>query len=245
MEEIEKFVLSMEEKVTELDAQMQEQVQSLNAKMDAIKALIKEKKIDIDNAKNSIEGRIWRVGDVLLSDGVVVNADNVEDMEEADIQKAEGIVCAVKKDGKIAYILNAKQPTAKFNEKGNYENKLSKYKDGWKTPDIKTLQKIVDNIKLINDILMTLGSPQIKEYKKHEYNGDRDCYIYVSGNIEKIEERSSSFGGIFMAINQVAGGEILDNRNITALGICLSDEEIQARPFDYALDFATIPVKQV
>ncbi len=233
MEEIEKFVLSMEEKVTELDAQMQEQVQSLNAKMDAIKALIKEKKIDIDNAKNSIEGRIWRVGDVLLSDGAVVNADDVEDMEEADIQKAEGIVCAVKKDGKIAYILNAKEPTAGFSEEDDYENNLTKYKDGWKTPDIKTLQKIVENLDLINDILMTLGSPQIKKYEEDINN---KYYTYISRNIEKIIQEHFCTDDYYGLVKDY-------DRRITALGISLYNKEIQS--YDCAVRFGTIPVREV
>lgn len=184
MEEIEKFVLSMEEKVTELDAQMQEQVQALNAKMDAIKALIKEKKIDIDNAKNGLEGRIWRVGDVLLSDGTIINADDVEDMDEADREKAEGVVCAVKKEGKSAYMLCAKHAFFEDFSMGGFSKSpeefdsevfaedLEKYKTGWKIPTIKLLENIAKNIEAVNEVLMTLGSSTIKDDKYLSINRD-------------------------------------------------------------------------
>lgn len=171
MEEIEKFVLSMEEKVTELEAQMQENVKALNAKMNAIKALIKEEKINVDNAKNGIEGRIWKVGDVLLSDGAVVNADDVYDMTKAEIKKAEGIVCAVKKEGKIAYIIDAMQavkPLSKQNLENieEYEKELgknlSKFKDDWEVPTFGNLVKIAENLQTINNILEIFGVPKIR-----------------------------------------------------------------------------------
>lgn len=205
MEEIEKFVLSMEEKVTELDAQMQEHVKALNAKMDEIKTLIQQKKISIDNAKNGIDGRIWRVGDVVLSDGTIVNVDEVKDMEDEDVEKAEGVVCAVKQEGKIAYILNAKQVVFDITDREfrrivqkddkealeEYEkqlgNNLLKFRDGWKLPGFKLLAKIAANREIINQSLSELNTRQIDSPGEYILARDKSNNYLIGYNGEKYE----------------------------------------------------------
>lgn len=232
MEEIEKFVLSMEEKVSELDAQMQEQVKALNAKMDAIKALIAEKKTDIANAKNGIEGRIFKVGDVILSDGTVIKADDVEDMDETDIEKAEGIVCFTKKEGKTAYIINAKTPAIynvdlfMYNElegyvmdgpiSGHYEDNkpaiekyekqfgknLSKFNDGWKLTTSRILLNIAENLEIINKNLAVLGIKKINK-ECFFFIKDRDENDWHWMNLKGNKQGCSSEDNTIIAVHEV------------------------------------------
>ncbi len=200
MEEIEKFTLSMEESVAALEAQMQEQAQSMNAKMEAIKALIAEKKKDIANAKNGIEGRVWSVGDVILSDGTIIDAANIDDADEEDLEKADSIVCAVKQEGKKAYVIKAKEPVYKGRvgvvmggglvsiedlkpieddlESIEKEWKTERYPSGWKIPSIVMLREIYENKDEINKILEYVNAQGLWAVYSSRKHDDREfCEI--------------------------------------------------------------------
>ncbi len=159
MEEMEKIINSMEELVSTLDAQLK----SANVKLNAMKNMIAEKE-DGNAAVISIaESRVWSVGDVILSDGTIIDAANIGDADEEDLEKADMIVCAVKNGGRKAYGLMAKDPISEVSQLDDIKKDAGteKYPDGWIVPGIIMLREIYENQDEINEILEYVSAPEL------------------------------------------------------------------------------------
>ena len=146
---------------------------------DSIKAL-QDAQIELDKQKNryfdsELEPEL-AVGDVILDDGNIYSAAEIEKLSEEQKEKVIGVVCIADEND---YVLGTKQYSDKWTEIrkccSDYSKSLpEKYKKNWLVPKIELLSKIWENRDAINKSLKAINADSLEEREYWSYSENED-----------------------------------------------------------------------
>jgi len=154
--------------------------ESITSKIDdSIKAL-QDAQIELDKQKNryfksELEPKL-AVGDVILNDGNIYSAAEIEKLSEEQKEKVIGVVCIA---DETDYVLGTKQYSDKWSEIREFCSEYSKslpekYKKGWLVPKIKLLSKIWENRDAINKSLKAVNADLLEEREYWSYSENEE-----------------------------------------------------------------------
>ena len=160
--------------------------ESITSKIDdSIKAL-QDAQIELDKQKNryfksELEPKL-AVGDVILDDGNIYSAAEIEKLSEEQKEKVIGVVCIADESD---YVLGIKQYSDKWSKIREFCSEYSKslpekYKKGWIVPKIELLSKIWENRDAINKSLKAVNADLLeeREYWSYSENDDKSAAKY-------------------------------------------------------------------
>lgn len=160
--------------------------ESITSKIDdSIKAL-QDAQIELDKQKNryfdsELEPEL-AVGDVILNDGNIYSAAEIEKLSEEQKGKVIGVVCIA---DETDYVLGTKQYSDKWTKildcRSEYSKSLpEKYKKNWLVPKIEILSKIWENRDAINKSLEAVNADLLeeREYWSYSENEDKNAAKY-------------------------------------------------------------------
>lgn len=146
---------------------------------DSIKAL-QDAQIELDKQKNryfdsELEPEL-AVGDVILDNGNIYSAAEIEKLSEEQKEKVIGVVCIA---DETDYVLGTKQYSDKWTEIrkccSDYSKSLpEKYKKNWLVPKIELLSKIWENRDAINKSLKAVDADLLEEREYWSYSENED-----------------------------------------------------------------------
>lgn len=154
--------------------------ESITSKIDdSIKAL-QDAQIELDKQKNryfdsELEPEL-AVGDVILNDGNIYSAAEIEKLSEEQKGKVIGVVCIA---DETDYVLGTKQYSDKWTKildcRSEYSKSLpEKYKKNWLVPKIEILSKIWENRDTINKSLEAVNADLLEEREYWSYSENED-----------------------------------------------------------------------
>lgn len=154
--------------------------ESITSKIDdSIKAL-QDAQIELDKQKNryfdsELEPEL-AVGDVILNDGNIYSAAEIEKLSEEQKEKVIGVVCIA---DETDYVLGTKQYSDKWTKimdcRSEYGKSLpEKYKKNWLVPKIELLSKIWENRDAINKSLEAVNADLLEEREYWSYSENED-----------------------------------------------------------------------
>lgn len=154
--------------------------ESITSKIDdSIKAL-QDAQIELDKQKNryfdsELEPEL-AVGDVILNDGNIYSAAEIEKLSEEQKGKVIGVVCIA---DETDYVLGTKQYSDKWTKILDYRSEYSKslsekYKKNWLVPKIEILSKIWENRDAINKSLEAVNADLLEEREYWSYSENED-----------------------------------------------------------------------
>ena len=160
--------------------------ESITSKIDdSIKAL-QDAQIELDKQKNryfnsELEPKL-AVGDVILDDGNIYSAAEIEKLSEEQKEKVIGVVCIA---DETDYVLGTKQYSDKWPKIREFCSEYSKslpekYKKNWLVPKIELLSKIWENRDVINKSLKAVNADSLeeREYWSYSENDDKSAAKY-------------------------------------------------------------------
>ena len=154
--------------------------ESITSKIDdSIKAL-QDAQIELDKQKNryfdsELEPEL-AVGDVILDDGNIYSAAEIEKLSEEQKEKVIGVVCIADEND---FVLGTKQYFGKWPKIreccSEYSKSLpEKYKKNWLVPKIELLSKIWENRDAINKSLEAVNADLLEEREYWSYSENED-----------------------------------------------------------------------
>lgn len=153
---------------------------SITSKIDdSIKAL-QDAQIELDKQKNryfdsELEPEL-AVGDVILDDGNIYSAAEIEKLSEEQKEKVIGVVCIADESD---FVLGTKQYSDKWSKIREFCSEYSKslpekYKKGWIVPKIEILSKIWENRDAINKSLKVVNADLLEEREYWSYSENEE-----------------------------------------------------------------------
>ena len=176
----------------------QEYNTSITAKVDDAIQQLEDAKVSLDKQRNRYFkaelAATLSVGDVILRNGIVYTADEIENL--TDEQKADVIAVVCVADEKT-YALGIEQYSDAWDkiakiasDYGTDNNLPTAYASGWTVPDKDLLAKIYENRETVNKSLKVVGEDAYtldrKEYWTSTENGDSAAFYQIfddEGNI--------------------------------------------------------------
>lgn len=154
--------------------------ESITSKIDdSIKAL-QDAQIELDKQKNryfdsELEPEL-AVGDVILDNGNIYSAAEIEKLSEEQKEKVIGVVCIADEND---FVLGTKQYSCEWTKKteccSDYSKSLpEKYKKNWLVPKIELLSKIWENRDAINKSLKAVNADSLEEREYWSYSENED-----------------------------------------------------------------------
>ncbi|WP_296689347.1 AAA family ATPase [Treponema sp. UBA6852] len=154
--------------------------ESITSKIDdSIKAL-QDAQIELDKQKNryfdsELDPEL-AVGDVVLDDGNIYSAAEIEELSEEQKEKVIGVVCIADEKN---YVIGTKQYSCEWTKISDCCSKYSKslpekYKKNWLVPKIEILSKIWENRDAINKSLEAVNADLLEEREYWSYSENED-----------------------------------------------------------------------
>ena len=154
--------------------------ESITSKIDdSIKAL-QDAQIELDKQKNryfdsELDPEL-AVGDVVLDDGNIYSAAEIEELSEEQMEKVIGVVCIADEKN---YVIGTKQYSCEWTKISDccseYSKSLpEKYKKNWLVPKIEILSKIWENRDAINKSLGAVNADLLEEREYWSYSENED-----------------------------------------------------------------------
>ena len=161
---------------------------SITSKIDDSIKDLEDKQIELDKQKaryynDDLEPEL-SVGDIILKDGSIFTAKEIENLSEEQKENVIAVVCIA--DESI-YAIGLKQYSKKWTEIKqcctDYSNKVTDdYSKGWIVPNIELLQKIWENKDVINESLKAVNGEILdgKEYWSYSETEDNSAAMYMT-----------------------------------------------------------------
>ena len=154
--------------------------ESITSKIDdSIKAL-QDAQIELDKQKNryfdsELDPEL-AVGDVVLDDGNIYSAAEIEELSEEQKEKVIGVVCIADEKN---YVIGTKQYSCEWTKIREFCSEYSKplpekYKKSWLVPKIEILSKIWENRDAINKSLEAVNADLLEEREYWSYSENED-----------------------------------------------------------------------
>lgn len=154
--------------------------ESITSKIyDSIKAL-QDSQIELDKQKNryfdsELEPEL-AIGDVILDDGNIYSAAEIEKLSEEQKEKVIGVVCIADEND---YVIGKKQYSCRWTKIRECCSEYSKflpekYKKNWLVPKIELLSKIWENRDAINKSLKAVNADLLEEREYWSYSENED-----------------------------------------------------------------------
>jgi MoxR-like ATPase len=161
---------------------------SITSKIDDSIKELEDKQVELDKQKSryfrdDIEPELT-VGDVILNDGSIFTAKEIENLSDEQKENVIAVVC-IADDSKYAIGMN--QYSKKWTEIKHccvdYSTKVADdYSKGWIVPKIEFLQKIWENRDIINKSLKSVNGELLdgKEYWSYSETEDKSAAMYMT-----------------------------------------------------------------
>ena len=161
---------------------------SITSKIDDSIKDLEDKQIELDKQKaryynDDLEPEL-SVGDIILKDGSIFTAKEIENLAEEQKENVIAVVCIADES---KYAIGLKQYSKKWTEIKqcctDYSNKVTDdYSKGWIVPNIELLQKIWANKDVINESLKAVNGEILdgKEYWSYSETEDNSAAMYMT-----------------------------------------------------------------
>lgn len=161
---------------------------SITSKIDDSIKDLEDKQIELDKQKaryynDDLEPEL-SVGDIILKDGSIFTAKEIENLSEEQKENVIAVVCIADES---KYAIGLKQYSKKWTEIKqcctDYSNKVTDdYSKGWIVPNIELLQKIWANKDVINESLKAVNGEILdgKEYWSYSETEDKSAAMYIT-----------------------------------------------------------------
>ncbi|WP_294424845.1 AAA family ATPase [uncultured Treponema sp.] len=154
--------------------------ESITSKIDDSIKELQDAQIELEKQKNryfdsELEPQL-AIGDVILDDGNIYSATEIEKLSEEQKEKVIGVVCIANEND---YVIGTKQYSCKWQKIreccSEYSKSLpEKYKKNWLVPKIELLSKIWENRDAINKSLKAVNADSLEEREYWSYSENED-----------------------------------------------------------------------
>lgn len=181
---------------------------SITSKIDDSIKYLEDKQIELDKQKaryynDDLEPEL-SVGDIILKDGSIFTAKEIENLSEEQKENVIAVVCIADES---KYAIGLKQYSKKWTEIKqcctDYSNKVTDdYSKGWIVPNIELLQKIWANKDVINESLKAVNGEILdgKEYWSCSETEDKSAAMYMTFDDRGHQDHTTKDHGYIMCV---------------------------------------------
>ena len=181
---------------------------SITSKIDDSIKYLEDKQIELDKQKaryynDDLEPEL-SVGDIILKDGSIFTAKEIENLSEEQKENVIAVVCIADES---KYAIGLKQYSKKWTEIKqcctDYSNKVTDdYSKGWIVPNIELLQKIWANKDVINESLKAVNGEILggKEYWSCSETEDKSAAMYMTFDDRGHQDHTTKDHGYTMCV---------------------------------------------